>query len=209
MVKQTQRRSSDDVRDLIVTAAAVEFAGHGYSRTTVRAVAERAGISSSVLHRHFPTKQALFSAAMMAPFVEFFQEFLNAWTEHAATADVEWTDDDLIAEYIRRLFAILKDHRATLLSLAAIGEGSEASMIDQLRFVVADMRGRFAELSERETRGRSLEPGGIRVLNRMIAGLVTGLVLLQPLFTEHRPDEDELLVASAIRFAQRGAGAGD
>src|SRR3954453_23200307 len=48
---------------LRITEAAVELHGSvGPSRTTVSAVAERAGVQRHTVYRHFPTEAALFSA---------------------------------------------------------------------------------------------------------------------------------------------------
>lgn len=45
-----------DVRDRIATAARELFAAQGYERTTVEAVAERAGVSRRTFFRHFRSK---------------------------------------------------------------------------------------------------------------------------------------------------------
>lgn len=46
-----------------ITEAAVDLHGSvGPARTTVTAVAERAGVQRATLYRHFPTQEALFSA---------------------------------------------------------------------------------------------------------------------------------------------------
>ena len=45
-----------DVRDRIAAAARDLFARQGYERTTVEAIAERAGVSRRTFFRHFPSK---------------------------------------------------------------------------------------------------------------------------------------------------------
>ncbi|MBU1226869.1 MAG: TetR family transcriptional regulator [Actinobacteria bacterium] len=59
------RRPGDPAvtRTGILEAARSVFAESGYERATIRAIAERAGVDSSLVHYHFGTKQDLFVAA--------------------------------------------------------------------------------------------------------------------------------------------------
>ena len=51
----------------ILEAAREEFAAHGYKATTVRAIAERAGVHASLVMQHYGTKAALFAVAVQLP----------------------------------------------------------------------------------------------------------------------------------------------
>lgn len=51
-----------DRRDQILREAAECFAQSGFSGTTTREVAARVGITEAALYRHFPSKEALYSA---------------------------------------------------------------------------------------------------------------------------------------------------
>lgn len=48
-----------ETRGLILDAAQAAFAAQGYAGTTMRRLAERAGVSQALLHHHFGTKRAL------------------------------------------------------------------------------------------------------------------------------------------------------
>jgi AcrR family transcriptional regulator len=48
-------------RERIITAALEIMAGHGYAGCSVAAVAERAGVATGSVYRHFPTKAHLFA----------------------------------------------------------------------------------------------------------------------------------------------------
>lgn len=48
-------------RERIITAALEIMAGHGYAGCSVAAVAERAGVATGSVYRHFPTKAELFA----------------------------------------------------------------------------------------------------------------------------------------------------
>lgn len=59
----TPARKSDRTRAAILAAAAELFAKSGFERTTVREVAERAGIDPALVIRYFKSKDRLFAEA--------------------------------------------------------------------------------------------------------------------------------------------------
>jgi AcrR family transcriptional regulator len=61
-----QRRARVSRRDLILHEAMECFAAYGFRGTTTREVAARVGISEAGLYRHFPSKEALYSAIIDA-----------------------------------------------------------------------------------------------------------------------------------------------
>jgi AcrR family transcriptional regulator len=58
------RRRSDGTRAAILDAARERFASGGYERTTVRAVAQDAGIDPSMVMRYYGSKEGLFAAVI-------------------------------------------------------------------------------------------------------------------------------------------------
>ena len=55
---------SESTRRAILGAARAMFAARGYERTTIRAVAARAGVDASMVMRYFRSKAGLFTAAV-------------------------------------------------------------------------------------------------------------------------------------------------
>src|ERR1700722_11873005 len=55
---------SEGTRRAILGAARATFAARGYERTTIRAVAARAGVDASMVMRYFRSKAGLFTAAV-------------------------------------------------------------------------------------------------------------------------------------------------
>jgi AcrR family transcriptional regulator len=51
----------------ILEAAREEFATHGFEGTTVRGIADRAGVHASLVMQHYGTKAALFAVAVQLP----------------------------------------------------------------------------------------------------------------------------------------------
>jgi TetR/AcrR family transcriptional regulator len=52
-----------DARNAIMEAAITQFAEHGFHGTTMRDIAERAGVSQGLLHHHFGNKEGLWRIA--------------------------------------------------------------------------------------------------------------------------------------------------
>lgn len=59
-------------RDIILEAAAEEFAQRGYDGATIRSIAESAGVDTALVHHYFGNKAGLFAAVVDVPsnFVE-------------------------------------------------------------------------------------------------------------------------------------------
>src|SRR5699024_7200429 len=58
------RRTAEESKEAIVSAARAEFASSGYERATIRTIAARAGIDPAMVIRYFGSKRALFSASI-------------------------------------------------------------------------------------------------------------------------------------------------
>ncbi len=108
------RRSSEEVRQLIVDAARAVFAEHGYAGATTREIADRAAVTEVLIFRYFGNKAALFDAVVFAPFNKLLEGFLEAQTKgRRATARQAASD-----EYAASLFAFLRGNSDLLSALA-------------------------------------------------------------------------------------------
>ncbi len=105
------RRSSVQVREEILRAAESVFSEKGYASATSRDLAKAAGVSESVLYRHFGSKSGLFAEAMVTPFIHVLDAFsaLSARTM-AQPLDVETLMRLFLSELIEQLSA----HRQTI-----------------------------------------------------------------------------------------------
>lgn len=59
-----KRLQAKQRRDLIIEAARLVFAEHGFHGTTIRELANNAGVSEALLFKHFPSKQAIYKAML-------------------------------------------------------------------------------------------------------------------------------------------------
>jgi AcrR family transcriptional regulator len=67
-----RRPGPTTTRDEILVASRVLFAERGFAGTTVRAVAEAAGVHAALVHHHFHSKESLFVEALGTP-VDYFE----------------------------------------------------------------------------------------------------------------------------------------
>lgn len=58
---------NSDTRERILASARELFARNGIDRTSIRAIAARAGVDSALVHHYYGTKQQLFTAAVELP----------------------------------------------------------------------------------------------------------------------------------------------
>src|SRR5574341_76499 len=86
---------AERTRQRILDAAALCFAGSGFSKTTVEAIAAGAGVSKALVYHHFRAKEAIFE--------ELLERTLSEWArvghidEHLQSAD---SVIDAIAEMV-------------------------------------------------------------------------------------------------------------
>src|ERR1700732_3823071 len=65
-MKSATKLSSEERRAAIIKAVRRLFADKGFDGTTTRALADAAGVSEALLFKHFPNKEALFSAMKLS-----------------------------------------------------------------------------------------------------------------------------------------------
>ena len=196
------RRSTEEVRKLIIDAASEQFTSRGYAGTTTRSVASAAGISLSVLHHHFPSKEALLSAALLSPFLSSFDEFASAWS---GQVESPWDAEVLVREFVRDLYRNLAGHRRTMVTLLAVGEASQTELLENVRQSLATGLTDLATMAEYEATTRGwFPPETVPYTNALVIAMVTGLVLIQPWLPEPMCDDEETMIDVAARLAAYG-----
>lgn len=82
-------------RNDIVEAARQFYEERGLSRTSVKDIAERAGITRSLFYHYFPDKQAV-TSAVLDDFVEDYIEALSIWNDERMTGEIEQALDGVV-----------------------------------------------------------------------------------------------------------------
>jgi AcrR family transcriptional regulator len=112
------RRSSAEVRSRILSAAVALFAERGYGDATTREIARRAEVAEQVIFRIYPTKQALFDAAVVEPFDEFLSEYTARWL---AAPTPGGTPEEVLQQFVEELHDLVRDNRQLVAALASSG----------------------------------------------------------------------------------------
>jgi AcrR family transcriptional regulator len=114
--KRRPRRSSEEVRDLILGAARELFAAEGYGGATTKAIAERADVSEAVLFRNFSSKEALFEAAVLEPVEEFVRRYTDLWSGARLPPG---TPEEVMRQYTEALYDIVSENRDLFAALVS------------------------------------------------------------------------------------------
>lgn len=113
--QRRKRRSSEEVADRILEAAAEEFELAGYTGATTAAIARRAQVTEAQIFRFYESKQELFRAAIFTPLNRHFTAF------HAANVAPPPGDSgsmrELAKRYIGELQDFMEQHSRMLMSL--------------------------------------------------------------------------------------------
>ncbi|MFI0368403.1 TetR/AcrR family transcriptional regulator [Actinomadura sp. 1N219] len=94
-------------REHLVRLAAELFAEKGFQATTVRNIADEAGIQSGSLYHHFDSKESIADEILSS----FFSEIMSAYK---AVLDESENPRDTIAGLVRVAFGTLEPHRAAV-----------------------------------------------------------------------------------------------
>jgi AcrR family transcriptional regulator len=101
--EQLNRQMREASRRRILDAALRLFAAHGYAGTSIRMIAESAGISVGLMYNYFPTKADLLGA--------LFAESMRDVEASFASADAEPTPARRIERLVKSAFEILDGNR--------------------------------------------------------------------------------------------------
>lgn len=82
-------RDKTETHNKILPAAMEVFLEKGYEKATMREIAAKAGITAAGLYRHFPDKEAMFSAL-----VEPVMKKLEKWYQYNKKLDYEYLENN-------------------------------------------------------------------------------------------------------------------
>jgi AcrR family transcriptional regulator len=168
-VKDRRAVRGDATKELILEAARESLREQGYSGTSIRAVAERAGIPLSLVHYHFGSKQAVLVAVLERENKKLLerQQALFAGSEPLSVkwrAACRFLEDDLESGYVRILW-----------ELWAAGLADE-ELAARWRNATAGWRRLMAEVFEEWSREVGLElPISAAAVATLVANLFQGL----------------------------------
>ena len=168
-LKDRRSLRGDATKESILEAARESLREQGYSGTSIRAVAERAGVQLSLVHYHFGSKQAVLVAVLERENEKLLerQQALFAGPEPLSVkwrAACRFLEDDLESGYVRILW-----------ELWAAGLADE-ELAARWRNATAGWRRLMAEVFEEWSREVGLElPISAAAVATLVANLFQGL----------------------------------
>jgi AcrR family transcriptional regulator len=108
------RRSSAEVRALLLDAARTHFAVHGYTRATTEGLAAAAGVNETLLFRHFRNKANLFAEAVLRPIGTQLESALARWARERRDGD---DPDTEFAGLVRAMHGALDGRRGDVVAV--------------------------------------------------------------------------------------------
>ncbi|AGL17220.1 TetR/AcrR family transcriptional regulator [Actinoplanes sp. N902-109] len=159
---QRRRRNAERTRQLLLDKARWRFARDGYAATTVRDIADDAGVNVALINRYFTSKEGLFEACLR-----------TAGSEMRQDAD-DLTFDGIAAAMASRIAGASMPgevHDALLLLLRTSGD----ERIDELRRAVLQS---VSEKLARAANGPDISPEAL-LRAQVVLGTTLGITLLR------------------------------
>ena len=198
-----KRRSAEEIKDRLLSAAREEFGQKSFSGATTAAIAKRADVAEVQMFRYFPSKAELFRESMFAPLVDHFQAF-NA--EHASKAVDEESAREHALLYIVELQAFLAEHARDLISLFA-AQAFEDKATETAGPGISELQSYFSEsvacMSERSRPAGMIDP---EKLVRVAFGTLLGCLTYREWLFPEAPDRAEEIDEAVREFILQGVG---
>jgi AcrR family transcriptional regulator len=184
-----------EARDAVLGSAGEVFAAKGYAGATSRDLARAAGVSESVMYRHFGSKSGLFTEAVLAPFLRFLESFSDTSARYLAQP---LDNQTMMRLFVSELVDQLTVHRGALRTFLAASEDLDEDQKQRFYGAFDEVMVRLGEVVSTETtiRRREQRVLGSEMNVRATVGMVLSLVVLDDWLLpagERRPSRDQLV----------------
>ncbi len=115
--------AKDNNREAILEAAMQEFLLHGFKEASMRAIAERSGVSLGNIYTYFRSKDEIFCVIVQPVIARFKQQFVECHDEESFSLDVFFSES-YQREMIMMVFSFVKVHKRMLDLLLFRSQGS-------------------------------------------------------------------------------------
>ena len=178
-VSATPRLPASDRRRQLLETALNVFAKKGFGGTTTKEIAAAAGVTEAIIFRHFPNKQALYTAVL-----DFHHEAgeFDVWMGEWKALMEKNDDEGLIRAIITRIIQSYRtDARVQRVLLFAALEGHETGLEHnrQRSFPIFELLCQYVARRQSEGALRGFNPGAIIAA---AAGMATHFGMMTELF---------------------------
>lgn len=165
-------------RRRLLAAARELFGEKGFEATSVREIADRAGVTKLMIYRHFGSKSRLFQEATMDPIKVFITEFTARWAAHPPGRRPIVED---VRDFYAALCDVLDGQRDLLAPLMFSGSARHGTEILSNSQYLAQVFQQWFELMDRimlaETTGQRFRRFDQHLASRLIFGMILSVVL--------------------------------
>ena len=173
----------EKTRERVLQAAVRLFSRHGFDGTSVRALAQEAGIAAGLLYAHFESKEAVLAALM--------QSSMTDVTRTLDDADREPTARGFVTVMLESAVTLLDEHR----DLWRLGYGlrHQPEVLARLELPLENLMEQIHQRLEQALRQRGVREPGIEAL--LLFATVDGI---SQQYVQH---EGDYPIAAVIRAA--------
>ena len=197
-------QGTDRRQQLIETALDV-FSRKGFDGATTKEIAIEAGVTEAIIFRHFPTKQALYTAVVQA---KRDPAEIEAWMA-SVKSFIERNDDaGLFREIARAMLCCYRDDpRHERVMLFAALQGHQQTLVEHRRFSLPIMKLLTNYVARRQKEG-ALKSGPPEAVIASIAGMAAHFAMMTGLFGFESGVKDDEMVDAFVNILMDGVRAG-
>jgi len=189
------RRKPAEVRALLLDAAERLFARKGYAETTTDDIAAEAGVTRSVMYRHFPTKSELFREAVLNPFVDFLRDYRKVW---ASQVHNRWHEDRIMRTMVALLYDRMRSHRDAIVGLVSAQDAMESDTGREVDRLFDEFFADMLTIGEDTSAATGWIPidEDLELSIRLVIGMVAAAAVLDPMLLpkgRRRPSRDRII----------------
>ena len=147
-------RDKTETHRRLIPCIRQEFLEYGYEKASLKNIAKNAGITAAGLYRHFPSKEAMFSAMVEPVTAEFLQscsESMEETYEKLSEEDFLEHFNDFRAEKNQEVISYVYDHYEVFRLLLVCSKGTAYENFEEqlIRMEQESVRNLFAVLDKR------------------------------------------------------------
>jgi AcrR family transcriptional regulator len=170
------------------------FAAKGYAAASTEDIARAAGVSKSLVFRHFGSKAGLFASGVVEPLLSFLGEFSAEWASPAwRTSDF----DTVTARFVSTLYDRMVELRPMLIALLSVAlHDSPAAEFGEFRVRLVEVLDRIAAEHEKACRRFGLAGLDSPLTVRITFGLILAMSAFDSWLVDTidpRPDRDRVV----------------
>jgi AcrR family transcriptional regulator len=189
------RRRPAEVRALLLEAAERLFARKGYADTTTDDIAADAGVTRSVMYRHFPSKADLFREAVLNPFMEFLRDYRSVWQSQL---DHRWHEDKVMTTMVSLLYDSIRSHRDAVVGLVSAQAAMQPDVTREVDRLFDEFFADMLVIGQDTSRPLGWIPTDedLELSIRLVLGMVAAAAVLDPIFLpkgRRRPSRDQII----------------